>query len=82
MDRKGIDMTSLVVRHGSVIDALGRTRSGWLVYEDGRPGYPFSTKDAAIKQAEGIKAIRASQVNITIEDEPVNVYSRHTHRSA
>lgn len=80
---RGFEMKELVVKHGSVTDALGKTRTGWLVIEDGRSGYPFSTKEIAIKQAEGIKAIRvAPGVAIRVEDEPVNVYSRHEHRSA
>jgi len=61
-------MTQLTVKQGSVTDALGKVRSGWLIYEDGRPGYPYPTKEQAIKQAEGIKSIRCSSVAIKVVD--------------
>ena len=47
-----------VVRHGTVTDALGRERTGWIVYEDGRPSYPHPTKEAATTQARAIAQIR------------------------
>ena len=47
-----------IVRQGTVRDALGRERSGWLVYEDGRPGYPYPTKEKAVYEAKAIAQIR------------------------
>jgi hypothetical protein len=34
------------------------TPKGWVVFEDGLSGYPFPTKEKAVKHAEGIAAIR------------------------
>lgn len=46
------------VKQGKVIDALGKIREGWLIFEDGRPGYPYKTEEEAVRQMEAIKRIR------------------------
>ena len=51
-------MVKFVVKYGKVQDALGRIREGWIIFEDGRPGYPYKTEAEAIKQMEAIKQIR------------------------
>ena len=48
------------VRQGKVIDALGRIHEGWIIFEDGRPGYPYKTEEEAIRQMEAIKKIRTA----------------------
>jgi hypothetical protein len=53
-------MQSLTVKYGAVTDALGRKREGWLIFEDGRPGYPYKDKDKAIRDAEALKGIRCA----------------------
>ena len=53
-------MQTLRVKYLTVTDAVGRKHTGWIVIEDGRLGYPFPTKEQAIKHAEGLKAIRVA----------------------
>ena len=63
---------SFVVKHGTVTDALGRDRTGWLIFEDGRPGYPYATKENAVRQAKAIAAMRIvnGQITpVTVEEE-------------
>ena len=50
-------MTSLIVKQASVKDAIGRVRAGWIIFEDGQPGYPFATKEQAVKQAEALGSL-------------------------
>jgi hypothetical protein len=50
--------SKFVVRYGTVVDALGRKREGWLVLEDGRAGYPYKTKEEAVEQANATAQIR------------------------
>jgi hypothetical protein len=45
--------------HTSLKDALGRLRTGWFIFEDGRPGAPFTTQEAALQQANAIANLRA-----------------------
>jgi hypothetical protein len=51
-------MTHLEVKYVKLIDAAGRRREGWSIIENGRPGYPEVSKDAAIIGAQAIAQIR------------------------
>lgn len=44
--------------HTTLKDALGRRRTGWFVFEDGKPGTPFRTQEDAMKQANAIANLR------------------------
>ena len=35
-----------------------QTSKGWLVFEDGQPGYPFPTKEKAVQHAKAVAEIR------------------------
>ena len=47
-----------IVKYATVIDALDRKRTRWIVFEDGHPGVPMATKEQAIKQAHAIAEMR------------------------
>jgi len=63
-------MTKLTVIRCAVVDALGHTREGWLIVENGRYHYPVATKDEAIRNAKSVAAIRCQPESIVhvIED--------------
>jgi hypothetical protein len=63
-------MTKLTVIYGEVKDALGRKREGWIIVENGHLGYPFASKEGAVKAAKAIAAIRGQSEGIVkiIED--------------
>ena len=46
------------VKYGQVKDALGRILEGWIIFEDGQPGYPYKTEAEALKQMHATQAIR------------------------
>ncbi len=51
-------MTKFEVKFGTITDALGKKRTGWFVVENGRPGYPYETKEKAEAVMEATKQIR------------------------
>lgn len=51
-------MTTFTVKFGSIKEALGKVRAGWLVFENGCPGYPHLTKEAAVTHAEATAKLR------------------------
>ena len=62
------------------------TPKGWVVFEDGLSGYPFPTKEKAVKHAEGIAAIRTvngqrAPVRVEAKDvAPVGGFKTRLHR--
>jgi hypothetical protein len=62
-----IHSDTLQARHGKVVkDALGRPSTGWIVFEDGMPGYPHKTREAAESFARSVAAIRACKPDVTV----------------
>jgi hypothetical protein len=60
-------MQPIEVRYATLKDALGRKLEGWTVYEPGGGWHkPSESKEAAIKRAESVAALRCNRLPIKV----------------